>query len=389
MVVQRCPSCGAKYDVSIYTSGRRVACSRCGYKFEVVRNDTPAAGPEKPQAAPPRTASGAQAPAAGPRSGGAPPLDPAIARGVQPAAPAAGQPAAAWGAIAPPAVKPPAPKQRLATSDLQRGDRLDNFELGEVLGRGAMGTVYRARQLTLDRPVAVKVMSSDLASQPEFILRFKREVAALTQVSHPNVVFVIEQGQVGDHWYFAMEYVDGPTLRKMLSPPRTVTMRQLLDLALQVGQGLDFAHAKGVVHRDLKPENVLVANANPDAKLPSYVPKICDFGLADILYSDASYVNLTGSRISMGTANYMAPEQRQDAGRVDHRADIYSFAVMLYEMLTGELPQGRVIEPSRRNPRVDRRLDGPVMRALEVDPTRRLGRVRELLEALELVRRDA
>ncbi|MCK6547376.1 serine/threonine protein kinase [Myxococcota bacterium] len=245
-----------------------------------------------------------------------------------------------------------------------------------------MGTVYRARQISLDRPVAVKVMSADLVSQPEFILRFRREAAALASLAHPNVVSIIDQGNVDAWWFFVMEFVDGPTLRRLLSQ-RTMRLSQAMDLAVQIGRGLDYAHGKGVVHRDLKPENVLLA----DDGINGHVPKICDFGLADILYSNRSYVNLTGSRISMGTVNYMAPEQRQDAGRVDARADVFSYGVVLYEMFTGELPLGRFPEPTKRNRSLDKRLDPIIMRALEPDARRRYPRVREIVEVLETVRR--
>ncbi|MEL7368920.1 MAG: serine/threonine-protein kinase [Myxococcota bacterium] len=260
--------------------------------------------------------------------------------------------------------------------------RLDGYEIGDSLGSGAMGTVYRARQISLDRLVAVKVMSADLVSQDEFILRFRREAAALATLSHTNVVSIIDRGHVDNNWYFVMEYVEGPTLRRILAQ-RKLRLEQLLDLAIQIGRGLDYAHGKGVVHRDLKPENVLLADAGPEG----LVPKICDFGLADLLYSDRSYVNLTGSRISMGTVNYMAPEQRQDAGRVDQRADVFSFGVLLYEMLCGELPLGRFPEPSQKNRAVDRRLDAVVLRSLEIDARRRYPRVRPILDVLESVRR--
>lgn len=245
-----------------------------------------------------------------------------------------------------------------------------------------MGTVYRGRQISLERPVAIKVMSSDLVDQREFVLRFRREAAALAALSHENVVGIIDQGHVGANWYLVMEFVEGPTLRRLLAQ-RSLRMSGALDLALQIGRGLDYAHGKGVVHRDLKPENVLLA----DRGSGGYLAKICDFGLADILYSDRSFVNLTGSRISMGTVNYMAPEQRQDAGRVDQRADVYSFGVLLYEMFTGQLPLGRFERPSAKNPHLDLRLDAAILRALEPDARRRSPRVRDLVEAIESVRR--
>lgn len=350
-VVQRCPNCSAKYDVGIYVSGQKVRCRRCGIKFAVVRNDT-----QVGEAAP-----GAPAKPAG---------EPAKA----PAANAGG------GSRTPP--RPAHKTPRTAQNDISAGTVLGGYEVGTVLGRGAMGTVYRGRQLSLERPVAIKVMSSDLVSQPEFILRFRREAAALASLSHNNVVSIFDQGNVENDWYFVMEFVDGPTMRKTLSQ-RSLRMSQAMELAVQIGRGLDYAHSRGVVHRDLKPENVLLA----DDGASGFVAKICDFGLADILYSDRSFVNLTGSRISMGTVNYMAPEQRQDAGRVDQRADVFSYGVLLYEMFTGELPLGRYADPSKRNKSLDRRLDTVIMRALEPDARRRYPRVREIVEVLETIRR--
>jgi len=334
-VVQRCPNCSAKYDVGIYVTGQKVRCRRCGIKFGVVRDDLPSP--------------------ASPAGGGE--------RRDDPAAPAAR-----------PAHKP----ARAAHNDIAPGTRLGGFEVTSVLGRGAMGTVYRGRQLSLERPVAIKVMSSDLANQDEFVRRFRREAAALAALSHPNVVGIIDQGNVDANWYFVMEFVEGPTLRRLLSQ-KSMNRSRALGLAVQVGRGLDYAHGKGVVHRDLKPENVLLADGGSQVE----VAKICDFGLADILYSDRSYVNLTGSRISMGTVNYMAPEQRQDAGRVDQRADVYSFGVVVYEMLTGQLPLGRFRPPTAHDPRLDATIDPVLMRALEPDARKRPPRVRDVLEVLE------
>lgn len=362
-VVQRCPNCSAKYDVGIYVSGQKVRCRRCGIKFGVVRNDTQI-GPSSQMA---KEGAGVAGVAA------ANPIDAAKAA-------AAGNPAPP-----PPQRAAPQPRtQRVSDVELPLGSVMSGYEIGTVLGKGAMGTVYRAKQLSLERPVAVKVMSSDLVSQPEFILRFRREAAALASLAHSNVVSIIDQANVDQYWFFVMEYVDGPTMRRLLSQ-RSMRMSQSMDLAIQIGRGLDYAHGKGVVHRDLKPENVLLA----DDGASGHVAKICDFGLADILYSDRSFVNLTGSRISMGTVNYMAPEQRQDAGRVDARADVYSYGVVLYEMFTGELPLGRFLEPSKKNRSLDRRLDTVIMRALEPDARRRYPRVREIVEVLEQVKKSA
>jgi eukaryotic-like serine/threonine-protein kinase len=346
-VVQQCPNCSAKYDVGIYVSGQRVRCRRCGIKFAVVRNDTEFLR---------------QSPDAAPRN---------------PGEPESRQPSSGNGNAQRNPPRPATKEARAPDNVLEPGSKLGGCEVMSVLGKGAMGTVYRARQLSLDRTVAVKVMSSDLVSQPEFILRFRREAAALASLQHNHVVSIIDQGQIDANWFFVMEYVDGPTLRRVLSrqPPR---FDQAIRLATQIGIGLHFAHSKGVVHRDLKPENVLLA----DDGQGTYTAKICDFGLADLLYSDRSFVNLTGSRISMGTVNYMAPEQRQDAGRVDQRADVYSYGVLLYEMLTGVLPLGRFEPPAKKNRAIDRRLDAAIMRALEPDARRRQPRVKDLIDAL-------
>lgn len=359
-VVQHCPVCHAKYDVGIYVSGQRVKCRRCNNKFEVVRNDSLS----------PRARGGVGVPANG-------------LHAVQPQA----QPQAQGARVAAQAaVQDPQPRRSNARpvqeKELPLGTRLSGYEIGKVLGRGAMGTVYSAKQISLDRLVAVKVMAGDLVGQNEFILRFRREAAALAALAHTNVVGIIDQGNVGSNWYFVMEHVDGPTLRRELSR-KSLTLPMALDYAAQIGRGLAYAHGKGVVHRDLKPENVLLADEGGVQK----VAKICDFGLADILYSDRSYVNLTGSRISMGTVNYMAPEQRQDAGRVDQRADVFSYGVVLYELFTGELPVGRFPQPSERNKALDRRLDPIIMKALEPDARRRPPNVNEIVDRIDSVRR--
>ena len=355
-VVQRCPNCGAKYDVGIYVSGQKVRCRRCGIKFEVIRPETQLGPADRGASeAPP----GARVVAEG------------AIRGVAPK-----------DAARPPPPRPAHKNHKLASGELAPSTRLAGYVIDSVLGRGAMGIVYRGRQLSLERTVAIKVMSADLVGQREFILRFRREAAALACLSHEHVVSIIDQGHVDNHWYLVMEYVEGPTLRRVLAQ-RTLRMSGALDLARQIGRGLDYAHGKGVVHRDLKPENVLLADRGP----AGYIAKICDFGLADILYSDRSFVNLTGSRISMGTVNYMAPEQRQDAGRVDQRADVFSFGVLLYEVFTGELPIGRFDKPSAKNPHLDARLDSVILRALDPDARRRFPRVREMLETLSEVMR--
>jgi serine/threonine-protein kinase len=377
-VVQHCPVCNTKYDVGIYVSGQRVKCRRCGNKFVVQRNDTfvGAPGGTPIPGKPPAPGEALREPVKGPGRGAAPVEPPRVPASPDPRAVDAKAAAAAAAAAAP----PPGTVRRDRVppdKELPVGTVLGGYELSEPLGKGAMGTVYRARQVSLDRTVAVKLMASDLVGQREFVLRFRREAAALAALSHRNIVQIIDQANVGGYYFFVMEFIEGPTLRRELAR-RALTYEAAMDLIIQVGRGLAYAHSKGIVHRDLKPENVLIAETDTGR-----VAKICDFGLADILFSDRSYVNLTGSRISMGTVNYMAPEQRQDAGRVDQRADIFSYGVVAYELLTYELPIGRFPPASARNAKVDPALDDVIHRALDQDQRNRFRSVKEMLDRFE------
>ncbi|HEX8437932.1 serine/threonine-protein kinase [Archangium sp.] len=248
---------------------------------------------------------------------------------------------------------------------------LPGYELVRVLGRGGMGEVWLARQISLGRSVAVKVLPPRLAKDPEFVTRFEKEATALAALSHPNIIQIIDRGVAGEHYYFVMEYVEGRSLREVmreLSPP------EALRLALQVARAIECAHDKGIIHRDLKPENILLDGRGH--------VKVADFGLAGIRQPD-SRLQLTATSVAMGTLNYMAPEQRRDAKNVDGRADLFSFGVVLYELLTGELPVGRFKLPSERVPGLDARLDAVVARLLENAPEARYARAAEVCQALE------
>ncbi|MFY0577371.1 serine/threonine-protein kinase [Cystobacter fuscus] len=233
------------------------------------------------------------------------------------------------------------------------------YELLRVLGRGGMGEVWLARQMSLGRRVAVKVLPPRLAKDPEFVQRFDKEATALATLSHPHIVQIIDRGVAGEHYYFVMEYVEGRSLRDVmgeLSPP------EALRVALQVARALECAQEKDIIHRDLKPENILVDGRGH--------VKVADFGLAGIRRPDSTE-RLTATSVAMGTLNYMAPEQRRDAKNVDGRADLFSLGVMLYEMLTGEVPVGRFRLPSERVPGLDKRVDAVVERLLETEPEAR------------------
>lgn len=226
---------------------------------------------------------------------------------------------------------------------------IPGFDIAYQVGRGAMGSVYRARQIKTGRLVAIKVLSYELSQRTDLVARFEREAYALKSLSNPNVVSVIDAGHVEDVHYFAMEFIDGITLRTRINRG-PIHWREAAFITTQILNGLIAAHKHGIIHRDLKPENVLLAYPNSDfAQVPERVVLV-DFGLVGIggLAFDP-HPNLTRSKVTMGTVNYMAPEQHIDAKRVDHRSDLYSCGVILFEMLTGDLPLGRYLMPSERS----------------------------------------
>jgi tRNA A-37 threonylcarbamoyl transferase component Bud32 len=250
------------------------------------------------------------------------------------------------------------PKCLLQFSEEQDAPAFPNLEIVEMIGQGGMGVVYKARQKNLDRIVALKVLSPQLSDDPEFVERFTREAKALAQLNHPNIVAIHDSG-IHDHVpYLVMEFVDGTPLRNALAGGK-LTPSRALEVIPQICDALQYAHANGIVHRDIKPENILIDRQGR--------VKIADFGLAKL---SAEQSRLTQSGFVLGTPRYMAPEQFEPAGRVDHRADIYSLGVVFYEMLTGEVPMGRFKPPSAKAD-VDRRLDPVVLKSLEREPADR------------------
>jgi tRNA A-37 threonylcarbamoyl transferase component Bud32 len=250
------------------------------------------------------------------------------------------------------------------------------LEIVELLGHGGMGAVYKARQPALNRTVALKILPAEhTMANPGFAERFQREARALARLNHPNIVSVYEFGQTGGFHYFIMEYVEGVTLRELVRTQK-VTPAQALQIIPQICEALQFAHDAGVVHRDIKPENILIDTTGR--------VKIADFGLAKILAGNIPEAAITKIGHSMGTPHYMAPEQVEKPGQVDHRADIYSLGVVFYELLTGELPLGRFSPPSGRA-QIDFRLDEIVLRALEKEPARRYQQASEVKHEVQTV----
>ena len=250
--------------------------------------------------------------------------------------------------------------------------RLDGFIVLERIGQGGMGEVFRCSRDSDGLLVAVKILTPEMAAVPDYVRRFGREAAAMAQLDHPGIVRLLGRGKAGQHVYIAMELIDGESLRLWAHKNRPGA-RQLAMLLAQVAHALAYAHARAVVHRDLKPDNVLVTK--------ELRTKVLDFGLAGLHAEGAQC--LTQSNVAMGTANYMAPEQRKDAKRADHKADIYSFGVMTYELLTGELPVGKFAPPSKLVAGLDARCDALIERCLEPSPGSRPHSALELAHALE------
>jgi serine/threonine protein kinase len=303
------------------------------------------------------------------------------------------------------------------------------LEILELIGKGGMGAVYKARQKELDRIVALKILPPGIGEDPAFAGRFAREARALAKLNHPGIVTLYEFGQVqnvigarlwsqtqpqrvdntestgkianaaagASHtaaplFFFLMEFVDGVNLRQLLHGGR-IAPREALAIVPQICDALQFAHDQGIVHRDIKPENILLDRRGR--------VKVADFGLAKLVGTEApaafgvppsggpdrlkpGHPTLTAAGKVMGTPNYMAPEQREHPNEVDHRADIYALGVVFYQMLTGELPD-KQLEPPSKKVQVDVRLDEIVLRALEKKPELRYQQVSVLKTQVETI----
>ncbi len=199
------------------------------------------------------------------------------------------------------------------------------YRLEAKLGSGGMSTVYLARDETLDRPVAVKVMHREMSEQPDQLERFRQEARAVAKLSHPNVVSVIDAGEDSGYPYIVFEYVEGETLKQRIARVGALDTQEAIAYAIEIARGLTVAHARNMVHRDIKPQNILIDSEGR--------AKLTDFGISRQLEQDG----MTATGRVLGTTDYVAPEQAM--GReVDPRSDIYSLGVVLYEMLVGQVP---------------------------------------------------
>jgi serine/threonine protein kinase len=263
------------------------------------------------------------------------------------------------------------------------GQTLGQYRLVERIGRGGMATVYKAYQPSLDRYVAVKVLPTYLAHDPDFATRFRREARAIAKLNHPRILPVHDFGQEGELSYIVMRYVEGGTLKKILGQP--LALDRVMDIIVQVGDALDYAHQQGIIHRDVKPANVLLDRGK--------WALLSDFGLAKMA---AASVQLTKSGVGLGTPAYMSPEQAQGKP-VDAQSDIYSLGIMLFEMLTGQVPfeadtplavlikhlTAPLPLPRQVNPDIPEPVERVILKAVAKVPEDRFQRVSEMVEALK------
>jgi serine/threonine protein kinase len=281
---------------------------------------------------------------------------------------------------------------------------IPGYAIEAVLGTGGMGTVYKARQLSLDRPVALKVMSSKWAADPLFVARFTREAFAAAQLNHPNIVQIFDIGSAGELVrFFSMEFVAGKTLSEEVKKIGRLAPEVAAGYALQAARGLLHAHDRGMIHRDVKPDNLLldlqgiikVADLGlvktPDLSAASDTLDVTDSGLY------ALPPDMTGTRIALGTPAYMPPEQCRDAATVDHRADVYSLGATLYALVTGRPPFDGVsavglmkkqayempVPPDQVIPQVPRELSAIILTMMAKDPSERYQTMAGVIAALE------
>jgi len=273
-----------------------------------------------------------------------------------------------------------------AEKHAQRQDPIPGFKLVSELGKGGMGKVYKARQISLNREVAIKVLPANLAKNPGYIERFQREARSAGQLVHPNVVQVIQIGETAQkHHFIVMEYVDGPTVHTLMKKSKRLPEQEAIEIIRQVTLALREAHRLNLIHRDIKPANIIL---NRDG-----VTKLADFGLAR--EEEDNSVTRTGAL--MGTPHYMSPEQARGQKDLDIRSDIYSLGATLYHMVVGQVPfigdnatatilkhiEEAPVPPKERNPEISEGLNAVILKALSKKREDRFESPEALLHAFE------
>ena len=353
-MIVTCPKCKTRYRLKDDTKAAKVRCKKCQTIIQVKPSAAPEEKPQRaemktvaPEAAEKKPASRAEMKTAvptppeekpqraemktvAPEPAEEKPASRAEMKTVAPGGEAKAQQRAEMKTAAPSAPARPAPgvQPEEPGEDPLIGRTLGGYEVLKKLGEGGMGAVYEARQIALDRSVALKVLPAHLAANKTFITRFSREALSVARLNHTNIVQIYDIGKSEGTYFFSMEYVRGTTLGDMIEKQGKMDPAVAAGYILQAVRGIESAHRKNIIHRDIKPDNIMVNEED--------IAKVADLGLAKQLESEEMSVTMSG--VGMGTPVYMSPEQGSDAKNVDARADIYSLGCTLYHLITGRIP---------------------------------------------------
>ena len=270
------------------------------------------------------------------------------------------------------------------------GQKIPGYKVLGKLGAGAMATVFKAKQLSLDRIVAIKVLPRKFTSNPQFIERFYAEGRAAAQLNHPNIVQAYDVGKAGEYHYFVMEFVDGTTVYDEIAKHKRFAEKDAIDLTLQVAEALQHAHERGLIHRDVKPKNIMLTKEG--------VAKLADMGLARAI-SDREAAEAEQGK-AFGTPYYISPEQIRGELNIGPQADIYSLGATLYHMVTGSVPfdgknpssvmhkhlKAELVPPDHVNPKLSSGISEIIEMMMAKDPANRYQSCADLIEDLRLVR---